>query len=53
MNKNKYNGNQEKKVGGKAKQNNRHAYGKGNGKFGKKTDRIKRANEREEKENVK
>jgi hypothetical protein len=38
---NKYKGeSQEKKVGGKAKQNNRHAYGKGNG---------ERANEREEK----
>jgi hypothetical protein len=26
----------------RVKENNRHAYGKGNGKFGKKADRIKR-----------
>jgi len=32
--------------GRRPKKNNRHAYGFGNGKFGKKTDRIKRAEQR-------
>lgn len=31
---------------GKPKENNRHAYGLGHGKFGKKADRIKRFEER-------
>jgi hypothetical protein len=37
----------EKKSGGKPKQNNRHAFGKGNGKIGKKSARIKRAQQRQ------